>query len=58
MSGAYSSWSSLLLVGVAMLALGIRLDLLSLPEIASRCGACRRLVRRGSVCPCSRPRED
>ena len=55
MSGAYSSWSSMLVVGLAMLVLGAKLNVLSLPELATRrCGACGRLLRRRSVCPCAR----
>ena len=55
MSGAYSSWSAMLVVGLAMLVLGVKLNVLSLPEIATRrCAACGRLLCRRSVCPCAR----
>ena len=57
MSGSLSAWSTMLSVGLVMLLVGVRLNLLSLPEITTRCGACGRLLRRGSVCPCAR-RED
>jgi hypothetical protein len=58
MSGAYASWSTALLVGLAMLVIGIRLDLLSLPEISTRCGACGRLRRGRATCPCTRLGDD
>jgi hypothetical protein len=54
MSGSYSTWSTMLGVGLVMLLVGVRLNMLSLPEITSRCGACGRLLRRGAVCPCAR----
>lgn len=41
-------------IGVLMLALTVRLKLLRLPDLTSRCGACGRIVRRGTVCPCAR----
>ncbi len=41
--------------GVAMLSLTVRLRLLRPPERTWRCGACGRIVRRGSVCPCASP---
>jgi hypothetical protein len=44
----------MLSVGLVMLLVGVRLNMLSLPEIVTRCGACGRLLRRGSVCPCAR----
>jgi hypothetical protein len=54
-SGTYSTWSSMLVVGLAMLVLGVKLNVLSLPAIATRrCGACGRLLRRRSVCRCAR----
>jgi hypothetical protein len=57
-SGAYASWSSALLVGLAMLIVGVRLNLLSMHDVVSRCGACGRLRRRGTLCPCTRPDDD
>jgi hypothetical protein len=45
----------MLVVALAMLVLGVKLNVLSLPEMATRrCGACGRLLRRRSVCPCAR----
>jgi hypothetical protein len=41
--------------GVTMLSLTVRLKVLRLPERTWRCGACRRIVRRGSICRCARP---
>lgn len=58
MSGAYSTWSSMLGVALVMLLVGVRLNVLSLPEVIRRCGACGRLVRRGTVCRCARPDDD
>jgi hypothetical protein len=43
----------MLSVGLVMLLVGVRLNMLS-PEIVTRCGACGRRLRRGSVCPCAR----
>jgi hypothetical protein len=48
---------SAIAIGVTMLALTIRLRLLRLPELTTRCGACRRRVRRGTACPCARARD-
>jgi len=53
-TGAYASWCAALVVAVGMLVLGVRLNMLSLPEWKSRCGACGRLHRRGTTCPCSK----
>jgi hypothetical protein len=40
-------------VAVAMLVLGTKTKMLELREHESRCPSCRRLVRRGTVCPCA-----
>ena len=40
-------------LAVAMLTLGSRAKMLELRESVSRCPSCRRLVRRGTVCPCA-----
>jgi hypothetical protein len=56
MTNQLVSWLAPLGVAAAMVVLGMHLGLLAKPEITSRCGACGRIVRRGRVCPCSRPR--
>jgi hypothetical protein len=38
----------------AMVAVGMQVGMLARPKLRSRCGACGRLVRRGTVCPCSK----
>ena len=48
----------MLLVGLAMLVIGVRVNLLSMQEIVSRCGACGKLRRRDTVCSCTRPDDD
>jgi hypothetical protein len=40
-------------LAVAMLALGTKTRMLELRDRQSRCPSCRRLVRRGTVCPCT-----
>jgi hypothetical protein len=40
-------------LSVAMLVVGARTKMLELRESARRCPSCRRLVRRGRVCPCA-----
>jgi hypothetical protein len=45
-------------VALVMLVVGVRLNLLTLPEVTRRCGACGRITRRGSVCRCARPDAD
>lgn len=41
-------------VTAAMLVLASRKKLLDPRPRETRCGSCRRLVRRGTVCPCAR----
>ena len=53
MTGMLASWLVALGFGVAMLSLGMNVGLLAKPVLWSRCGACRRLVRRNRVCQCS-----
>jgi hypothetical protein len=40
-------------LAVAMLVLGTRTKMLELRENTLRCPSCRRLVRRGAICPCA-----
>jgi hypothetical protein len=40
-------------LAVAMLVLGSRVKMLELKTRQIRCPSCRRLVRRGTVCPCT-----
>ena len=54
MSGQLPGWLLALGVAVSMLALGMQLGLLAKPAL-TRCAACRRLLRRGRECPCTRP---
>lgn len=54
MSGQLSTWFPALATSVVMLFLGMRMRVLTPPQIRMRCGACRRLVRRGTICPCTR----
>jgi hypothetical protein len=58
MTGHLSAWLVALTFAAVMLSLGMNLGMLAKPTILNRCGACGRLVRRGRVCPCSRPREN
>lgn len=51
-------WLVALGLAAAMLSLGMNIGLLAKPDLTTRCGACRRIVRRGRVCPCARPRGD
>jgi hypothetical protein len=40
-------------VGVAMLVLGMKSKMLEFRAHQAQCPSCRRLVRRGTVCPCT-----
>lgn len=40
-------------LSVAMLVLGANKRMIELRERSHRCPSCRRLVRRGRVCPCA-----
>jgi hypothetical protein len=40
-------------LAVAMLMLGAKTKMLELRDHRMRCPSCRRLVRRGTVCPCA-----
>lgn len=40
-------------LAVAMLLLGTKTRMLELRDRQARCPSCRRLVRRGTVCPCA-----
>ena len=40
-------------LAVGMLLLGSRTKMLEFRETANRCPSCRRLIRRGRVCPCT-----
>jgi hypothetical protein len=57
-SGQLSSWLPAVATSVVMLFLGMRMRLLTPPQLRVRCGACRRLVRRGAICPCARVSAD
>jgi hypothetical protein len=54
-SGQYPSWLAAIAASVTMLFLGVRTRMLALPELRTRCPACRRLVWRGRICHCARP---
>lgn len=41
-------------LGVAMLWLGMRLHVLERRQTEMRCPSCRKIVARGTVCPCAR----
>jgi hypothetical protein len=51
--GQYPSWFAAVATAVTMLFLGVRTRLLARPQLRVRCGACRRLVRKGRTCPCA-----
>lgn len=55
---SYAAWSQMLGVALVMLLFGVRLNLLTLPQVTRRCGACGRITRRSSVCRCARPDGD
>lgn len=57
MTTALTAWLLALGLGAAMVSLGMNLGLLAKPTLTSRCGACRRIVRRGRTCPCAHPDE-
>jgi hypothetical protein len=57
-SSSLPAWLVALGFAAAMLSLGVNMGLLAKPNLTTRCGACRRIVRRGQVCPCSRPHRD
>ncbi|HXF98491.1 MAG TPA: hypothetical protein VNJ46_07765 [Gaiellaceae bacterium] len=57
MSAVSSAWVVALAATLAMVFLGTRLGMLSLPEPKVRCVACGRLHRRRRPCPCSEPRD-
>jgi hypothetical protein len=40
-------------LAVAMLMLGAKTKMIELRDRQIRCPSCRRLVRRGTVCPCA-----
>jgi hypothetical protein len=54
MTAQYTAWFLGLAVAGAMVAFGRDLGQLSRPLLHTKCGACGRLVRRGTVCPCSK----
>jgi hypothetical protein len=48
-----ASFGTALATGVVMIALAVKTDLVSFRSRRSRCGACGRLFRRGTTCPCA-----
>jgi hypothetical protein len=54
MMAQYTAWLVGLAVAGVMVAFGMELGQLARPRLHTKCGACGRLVRRGTVCPCSR----
>jgi hypothetical protein len=54
MTAQYTAWFLGLAVAGAMVAFGRDLGQLSRPLLHTKCGACGRLVRRGTACPCSK----
>jgi hypothetical protein len=53
MSSQDPSWFAAVSAGVTMFFLGVRMRMLALPELRTRCSACGRLVWRGRTCPCA-----
>ena len=49
MTAQLPSWLLALGLAAAMLSLGMNLGVLARPDLTTRCGACRRIVRRGRV---------
>jgi hypothetical protein len=54
MLAQYLAWVVALAVAGAMVSFGMGTGLLARPKLHTRCGACRRLVRRGRICDCSK----
>jgi hypothetical protein len=54
MTGQYPSWAIALAASGALIVLGVRLRMLAVPELKTRCAACHRLIWRGRACPCTR----
>jgi hypothetical protein len=57
-SAQLPGWLLVLGLAAAMVSLGMNLGVLAKPDLTTRCGACRRIVRRGRMCPCARPNRD
>jgi hypothetical protein len=53
MSAAYPSWLVGRAASASMIVLGVRMRMLAVPELKTRCPACRRLSWRGRRCPCT-----
>jgi hypothetical protein len=53
-TGQYPSWLVSLAASATMICLGVRLRLLMVPELKTRCPACGKLVWRGRTCSCTR----
>jgi hypothetical protein len=49
-----TAWLVGLAAGGAMVAFGMNLGQLARPRMHTKCGACGRQVRKGTVCPCSK----
>lgn len=56
MSADYPAWLVGLAASASMVVLGVRMRMLAVPELKTRCPACRRLVWRGRTCACARGR--
>lgn len=53
MSGQYPSWLFALAAYATMICLGVRMRMLAVPELRTRCRACGKLVWRGRTCSCT-----
>jgi hypothetical protein len=54
MTGQAGSWAIALAASGALIVLGVRLRMLTVPELKTRCAACGRLIWRGRSCSCTR----
>jgi hypothetical protein len=53
-SAQYPSWLVGLASSAALIVLGVRMRMLTVPELKTRCAACGRLIWRGRTCSCAR----
>jgi hypothetical protein len=49
-----ASLGTALVTGVVLVALALKTELITFRSAITRCGACRRLYRRGTTCHCAR----
>jgi hypothetical protein len=56
MSGSVPAWIVAIVAALLMIRIGVGAKMLSVPwAAATRCGACRRHVKRGEICRCADP---